>query len=190
MKTLDEVIKAMLICKNEDIDRTCEGCPMPDTEMCINELMTDALHYLEEYRDECNNIVNVHDDYIHLRNEMRNIYDVTSQKLRNTSQITCPKCHSEFVILDDPDGDHAQLLKCQALLQDFYRNDPLTWDELKLMEGKPVWIEDGLENGEWYIIECFTESGRFIAHDRYADDTVFKAIDMGNMWQAYRKERL
>ena len=68
-------------------------------------------------------------------------------------------------------------------------NPPLTWEELKTMEGKPVWVEDGLENGEWYIIECFTESGRFIAHDRYADDTVFKAIDMGNMWQAYRKER-
>lgn len=50
MKTLDEVIKAMLICKNEDIDRTCKGCPMPDTEMCINELMTDALHYLKEYQ--------------------------------------------------------------------------------------------------------------------------------------------
>jgi hypothetical protein len=47
MKTLDEVIKAMLICKNEDIDRTCKGCHMPDTEMCINELMTDALHYLK-----------------------------------------------------------------------------------------------------------------------------------------------
>lgn len=60
-------------------------------------------------------------------------------------------------------------------------NPPLTWEELKTMEGKPVWVEDGLENGEWYIIECFTESGRFIAHDRYADDTVFKAIDMGNM---------
>lgn len=47
MKTLDEVIKAMTICKNEDINRTCEGCPIPDTEMCINELMTDALHYLK-----------------------------------------------------------------------------------------------------------------------------------------------
>lgn len=68
-------------------------------------------------------------------------------------------------------------------------NVPLTWDELKTMEGMPVWVEDGLENGEWYIIECFTDSGRFIAHDRYADDTVFKAVDMGNEWQAYRKER-
>lgn len=177
MKTLDEVIKAMTICKNEDINRTCEDCPIPDTEMCINELMTDALQWLKGYKA-----------HIEL-DKLRDKYGVTSQNFADTSQITCPKCHSEFVILDDPDDDHAQLLKCQALLQDFYRNDPLTWDELKTMEGRPVWIEDGLENGEWYIIECFTESGRFIAHDRYADDTVFKAIDMGNMWQAYRKER-
>lgn len=73
--------------------------------------------------------------------------------------------------------------------EEYVTNEPLSWEQLKQMQGKPVWIEDGLENGEWYIIECFTESGRFIAHDRYADDTVFKAIDIGNMWQAYRKER-
>lgn len=131
MTTLDEVIKAIEVCR--------------DSYVAGKIIKSDALHYLKEYRDECNNIVNVHDDYIHLRNEMQ---DELSRM-----------------------------------------NPPLTWDELKQMEGKPVWIEDGLENGEWYIIECFTESGRFIAHDRYADDTVFKAIDMGNMWQAYRKER-
>lgn len=79
--------------------------------------------------------------------------------------------------------------KHQQAVIELKKNPALTWDELKAMEGKPVWVEDGLENGEWYIIECFTGSGRFIAHDRYADDTVFKAVDMGNVWQAYRKER-
>lgn len=80
---------------------------------------------------------------------------------------------------------HAQMEEIRNSIE----NVPFTWEQLKAMEGKPVWVEDGLENGEWYIIECFTDSGRFIAHDRYADDTVFKAIDMGDMWQAYRKEK-
>ena len=47
MKTLDEIIKAMSICKNADINRSCKDCLMPDTSMCISILMADALHYLE-----------------------------------------------------------------------------------------------------------------------------------------------
>lgn len=47
MTTLDEIIKAMSICINTDINRSCKDCPMPDTSMCINVLMTDALHYLK-----------------------------------------------------------------------------------------------------------------------------------------------
>lgn len=47
MTPLNEVIKALSICKNPDINRTCKDCPMPDTQKCIEILMTDALHYLE-----------------------------------------------------------------------------------------------------------------------------------------------
>ena len=36
-------------------------------------------------------------------------------------------------------------------------NPPLTWDELKTMEGKPVWLEflndEGNWNGEWCLVE-------------------------------------
>ena len=154
MKTLDEVIKNFEICRKARLNLiSCDGCTyaIGDNDFCIDCNEIDVLEWLKGYRA-----------HIEL--------DKLRDKYSDTSQITCPKCHSEFVILPDA-------------------NNPLTWDELKSMEGKPVWIEDGLENGEWYIIECFTESGRFIAHDRYADDTVFKAIDMGNMWQAFRKER-
>ena len=154
MRTLDEVIMNFEICRKARLNLiSCDGCTyaIGDNDFCIDCNEIDVLEWLKGYRA-----------HIEL--------DKLRDKYGETSQITCPKCHSEFVILP-------------------YANNPLTWDELKSMEGKPVWIEDGLENGEWYIIECFTESGRFIAHDRYADDTIFKAIDMGNMWQAYRKER-
>lgn len=90
--------------------------------------------------------------------------------------------------MTNPDGDHQQLLKCQALLQDFYRNEPLTWDELCSRNGMPVWIEDSFDNGEWYIIECFTASNRFVAHDRWGDTTLFNKKEMDDVWKAYRRE--
>ena len=161
MRTLDEVIKALTICKNEDINRTCEGCPIPDTEMCINELMTDALQWLKGYKA-----------HIEL-DKLRDKYGVTSQKLRNTSQITCPKCHSEFVILPES-------------------NNALTWDELKAMEGKPVWIEER-SCRLWIIARNFqrvqyenidTEWLRTDIREIYYDKA-----DIGKTWKAYRKER-
>ena len=68
-------------------------------------------------------------------------------------------------------------------------NDPLSWDELYSRNGMPVWIEDSFDNGEWYIIECFTASNRFVAHDRWGDTTLFNKKEMDDVWKAYRKER-
>ena len=47
MRKLDEVIKALTICKDSDAVRTCKDCHMPDTQKCIDALMEDALHYLK-----------------------------------------------------------------------------------------------------------------------------------------------
>ena len=94
--------------------------------------------------------------------------------------------------MTNPDGDHQQIEKCRALLQDFYRNDPLSWDELKGLEGKPVWIEaESLSVGvsplwkDWYIIKSFSNE-EFM----YCNDGFEWAKEMqGRLWQAYRKER-
>ena len=93
---------------------------------------------------------------------------------------------------EDPDGDHQQLEKCRALLQDFYRNDPLSWDELKQMEGKPVWVEAQYPHS-WCIVREV---------QKYMDGTEEIVLDglnckigigrkekYGTGWQAYRKER-
>ena len=95
--------------------------------------------------------------------------------------------------MTNPDGDHLQLEKCRALLQDFYRNVPLTWDELKQMEGKPVWVED--DTGTkfyrgWAIILNFLYDDTFLLYvcNDYSETCV--SIDnLGKTWQAYRKER-
>ena len=104
----------------------------------------DALHYLKEYRDECNNIINVHDDYIRLRNEM----------VEELNKM----------------------------------NPPLTWDELKGMEGKPVWVEcKYFFCPQWVILtNVYDEKAMFIG-DRIVDSELKE--EMGDVWQAYRKER-
>ena len=68
-------------------------------------------------------------------------------------------------------------------------NDPLTWDELKLMKGKPVWIEL-LENGwkGWDVIAGFDEDDFGVAMVTVHNDDYYK-LDLGKRWQAYRKER-
>ena len=144
MKSLEEVIKIF----TKSFDNTYNIVPLE----CEPEYGEDALHYLKMLRDmTCG----------------------TSQKLRNTSQITCPKCHSEFVILPDT-------------------NTPLTWDELKTMEGKPVWIEyDNHLSGRkrikykvWDVIDWVTED---LIHVK--GDYSYQKDEFGDVWQAYRKER-
>lgn len=71
-------------------------------------------------------------------------------------------------------------------MQDFYRNDPLTWDELRQMEGKPVWIET--DNVKFWTLvdnfriicnqECLCCSKGYMCRSTYARGD----------WQAYRKE--
>lgn len=65
------------------------------------------------------------------------------------------------------------------------KNEPLTWEELHTMEGKPVWVEvDGKER--WRIIRevssehLIFESGLPL-HKSW--------MNLPDGWQAYRKER-
>ena len=69
------------------------------------------------------------------------------------------------------------------------RNEPLTWEELRQMEGKPIWLE--LLKGSWKgwdVVGGFTDDdfGEAMVTVR-GDDYYF--ADLGKTWQAYRKER-
>jgi len=72
-------------------------------------------------------------------------------------------------------------------------NQPLTWEELRGMEGKPVWVELphsyrkawGLNDGMFtdaYGNDCITVK---VLHDLWH----LQQKQMGEAWQAYRKER-
>ncbi len=78
--------------------------------------------------------------------------------------------------------------------EEYVTNDPLTWDELKGMEGKPVWVEyESCNRKVWAIIDCFYTDAFLkvimnvaLPHDYW---NLEKEM-MGKTWQAYRKERL
>lgn len=61
-------------------------------------------------------------------------------------------------------------------------NPPLTWEQLKRMEGKPVWIAN---NGTycWEIIQGVYDDGVSFGHSFYDRHSFDKE------WQAYRKEK-
>ena len=72
------------------------------------------------------------------------------------------------------------------------KNEPLTWDELRQMEDKPVWIEaESLSVGvspywkDWYIIKSFSNDEFMHCNDGFE----WAKEMQGRMWQAYRKER-
>lgn len=75
------------------------------------------------------------------------------------------------------------------------RNDPLSWDELKAMKGKPVWVELTYPEGgysHWGIIEGFPIAGYEFMDLRgfhQIDSFSVVAKEQGKTWQAYRKER-
>ena len=69
-------------------------------------------------------------------------------------------------------------------------NVALSWDELKQMEGKPVWVEPVDRKGYWFVIEFFNNNP-YYGGDRvcFTNDVMLNRSDLGKIWQAYRKER-
>ena len=62
-------------------------------------------------------------------------------------------------------------------------NVALSWDELKAMEGKPVWVEDEDSYSRWEIIHGVYDDGISFG------DYFLNKNEFGTIWQAYRKEK-
>ena len=67
--------------------------------------------------------------------------------------------------------------------QEHDRNEPLTLDELRQMNGEPVWVQSpGVpEYGRWAIVEGVGENCLFLHDD-------FTGHDYGKTWLAYRQK--
>ena len=92
--------------------------------------------------------------------------------------------------------------ECEEILTDYVAlkqywaeqqtNPPLTWDELKSMKGKPVWMEELHNGSRWYGFWDVISD----AVDYGDEKTVYTKSEMryemaeyDKTWQAYRKER-
>lgn len=88
-------------------------------------------------------------------------------------------------------------MKYCRLVEELERNEPLTWDELHEMEGKPVWIwisprvKNTPGSGHWAIVYRFNPIGgnKNLFEMQMENGSRYKRKYQGDLWQAYRKER-
>ena len=95
---------------------------------------------------------------------------------------------------DDLDEKRLKYMKYMTELED---NPPLTWEQLKQMEGKPIWIEllnhdmwddpSHRVDSDWWVIGEVRKDDIILA--TYLDEMELCEEDIGVSWQAYRKER-
>lgn len=125
-----------------------------------------------------------------------------------SSQITCSTCpYYQEICSCDPDALHylkefkryQNTPSCNGhmALVDYFtesqKNEPLTWDELKLMEGSPVWVEwvevvigGSYSIRDWFLIEWIDNNNHeIIIRDRHGNQILYRD---GSDWQIYRKE--
>lgn len=82
----------------------------------------------------------------------------------------------------------------ENMIADYLSDNPaLTWDELKLMEGKPLWVEEYYYNGQkksagWWLVDT-QDDEQIVLRDQAGNPWYAYFISMGTDWKAYRKER-
>ena len=70
-------------------------------------------------------------------------------------------------------------------------NPALTWEQLKQMEGKPVWlVNTATEEAEWVLVGEWLDDDEMRICRMWQDDADYIIRELyGDTWQAYRKER-
>ena len=99
--------------------------------------------------------------------------------------IKCNRPDSRYTILREAlDMAISALRKQDVADKDVGNNEPLTLDELRKMDGEPVWVQSpGVpEYGRWAIVEGVGENCLFLHDD-------FTCHDYGKTWLAYRHKK-
>ena len=120
-------------------------------------------------KDDCEDLRSLRADAIHYLKEYRDTDENYKKAIAHVIEVI----------------DHYEKMVADYLADN---NPPLTWDELKQMEGKPVWVE-ALLYKQWAVIAYVgSDHIRFEGANLYAPES---RVYMGeaNGWQAYRKER-
>lgn len=173
MKTLDEVLEAMTneICLNSKAD--CWEVPV--------DLYGVIVHYLHEYRS----------DKIKWEADRKSYQGFVDSyiKSRDKHQAAVIELKHKEKEVNDILTDYVALKQYWAEQQE---NPPLTWDELRQMEGQPVWVEYDIEHEDrtlrtWAIVFTVLDENMSLACS--AIKFGVKKSEIGQRWQAYRKER-
>ena len=99
--------------------------------------------------------------------------------------IKCNWPDSRYTILREAlDMAISALREQDAADKDVGRNEPLTLEELRKIDGEPVWVQSpGVpEYGRWAIVEGVGENCLFLHDD-------FTCHDYGKTWLAYRSKK-
>lgn len=160
MKTLDEVI----------------------TELEDEGVFPDALHYLKEYKIKRERIMAKAQDCEDTEKRLQDEIARYQEAVRNC-EIAENKYIKSKITYDEKLSDYICLRDAWAMEQE---NPPLTWDELRTMEGQPVWVE-WVGEPFWAFVDCIIED--YIFFDMAHDYRKFEINLKGKTWQAYRKER-
>ena len=179
--TLDETIKNL-----ED------GLKHLSAILISEETWNDSLRYLKEYRMQL-------DDIVAKRKVLSfkiKQYDEMVETVKKQGQEHEDRCQAEIArYLEAVRNCEEAENRYRQLAQNLGEvgNDPLTWDELKSMEGKPVWVEssDSFNRRRWMFVgEWFDddEMRLFDIGNDYPDYVSKNGYESGT-WQAYRKER-
>lgn len=166
MKTVDEVIAIAEHCLKPMPESLCATCP---SESKTNEchLFEDMLHYLKEYKIKRTMIFTRIQACDNREQRLQEEIALYLEAVRN-----CEEAENKY----------------RQLAQGEVGNLPLTWDELKTMEGKPIWVEH-IYYKKWLIVkEVYEETivldGNGFYTQYFSDDN-----EIETRWQAYRKER-
>lgn len=110
--------------------------------------------------------------------------------------VECP-CYGMKECQEQLAAESYYLHEYQKIEEEHAENIPLTWEELKQMEGEPVWIEllnhDIWEDpshrvdSEWWVIGEVRKDDIILA--TYLDEMELCEEDIDVLWKAYRKER-
>ena len=95
---------------------------------------------------------------------------------------------SEVMVLDDPEMAEAHRVAISALRQQECVGDvnkSLTLDELRRMEGQPVYIVENTEY--WAIVNSFDQAGVYLLSYGNPDDYGYFGL-YGKTWLAYRQK--
>ena len=98
--------------------------------------------------------------------------------------IKCNWPDSRYTILREALDMAISALRQQEHFRDLTKKmEPLTLDELRKMDGEPVWVQSpGVpEYGRWAIVEGVGENCLFLHDD-------FTCHDYGKTWLAYRQK--